>query len=53
MDNLVVNLDVQEQVMGHVFDKLNVQEPLTNPVVINEVLCNPGVCRSRKLLFIS
>ncbi|CAI2725071.1 unnamed protein product [Schistosoma spindalis] len=53
MDNLVVNLDVQEQVLSHVFDKLNVQEPLTNPVVINEVLCNPGVCRSQltELLF--
>ncbi|CAH8461394.1 unnamed protein product [Schistosoma rodhaini] len=53
VDNLVVNLDVQEQVISHVFGKLNVQEPLANPVVINEVLCNPGVCRSQltELLF--
>ncbi|CAH8448297.1 unnamed protein product [Schistosoma turkestanicum] len=53
IDNLVINLDVQEQVMGHVFDKLNVQEPTSNPVIISEALCNPGVCRSQltELLF--
>ncbi|VDQ06222.1 unnamed protein product, partial [Trichobilharzia regenti] len=41
MDSLVTNLDVQEQVLNHTFEKLNVREPLSNPVVINEPLCNP------------
>ncbi|CAH8486652.1 unnamed protein product [Heterobilharzia americana] len=53
MDSLVTNLEIQEQVFNHIFDKLNVSDPFSNPVVVNEALCNPGVCRSQltELLF--
>ncbi|CAH8477251.1 unnamed protein product [Heterobilharzia americana] len=58
MDSLVTNLDIQEQVFNHIFDKLNVSDPFSNPVVVNEALCNPELTellfetyRIPKLLF--
>ncbi|KAF6777100.1 hypothetical protein AHF37_03440 [Paragonimus kellicotti] len=50
MDGLLTSVDVQEHVFDHIFDRLNVQSSsVDHPVVINEVLCNPKVCRSLEL----
>ncbi|KAF7255077.1 hypothetical protein EG68_07714 [Paragonimus skrjabini miyazakii] len=54
MDGLLTSVDVQEHIFDHIFDRLNVQSSsVDHPVVINEVLCNPKVCRSQltELLF--
>ncbi|KAF8564458.1 hypothetical protein P879_09432 [Paragonimus westermani] len=50
MDGLLTSVDVQEHVFDHIFDRLSVQSSsVDHPVVINEVLCNPKVCRSPEL----
>ncbi|KAA3674907.1 uncharacterized protein DEA37_0004870 [Paragonimus westermani] len=49
VDGLLTSVDVQEHVFDHIFDRLSVQSSsVDHPIVINEVLCNPKVCRSRE-----
>ncbi|CAH8451858.1 unnamed protein product [Dicrocoelium dendriticum] len=54
MDGLLTGIDSQEHVLDHIFDRLSVQSHLVDhPILINEILCNPRVCRAQlmELLF--
>ncbi|BHF71660.1 Actin-related protein 5 [Sparganum proliferum] len=46
--NLVTQLDVQETVFDHIFQKLCSESPsITNPIVLTEALCCPQKCRAQ------
>ncbi|VDP89256.1 unnamed protein product [Echinostoma caproni] len=54
LEYLLTGMDIQEHIFDHVFERLGIRsESVSQPVVMNEVLCNPGVCRAQlnELLF--
>ncbi|TGZ72338.1 hypothetical protein CRM22_002146 [Opisthorchis felineus] len=54
IESLLTGIDVQEHVFDHIFDRLSIHSAsVDHPIIVNEILCNPKLCRSQlaELLF--
>ncbi|OON17152.1 hypothetical protein X801_07016 [Opisthorchis viverrini] len=54
IESLLTGIDVQEHVFDHIFDRLSIHSAsVDHPLIVNEILCNPKLCRSQltELLF--